>query len=253
MIPREDAPETCAETIHVTCGGESGSTSPRSPRDSSSTTCRSRSGGRASRRSRAGPPAISSPEQDRMIVDGSSWSGDGSAACARWPTSSNHNLAVSDFACSASRAGGGDRLDLRRSGLPAVPSLVAPDRPSPTRPTTRPVRRPRQPGQARLSRRLAGPPSRLRLSVTSRLAPVAAGPGSGPHRAQDGMSRGMRRRLSDGRAEVGVIVRPAPRQRTGDHPAGRAPGRAVAGRAARRRDAEAETVHVASGTTASRR
>ena len=24
VMPREDAPETCAETIHVTCGGEAG-------------------------------------------------------------------------------------------------------------------------------------------------------------------------------------------------------------------------------------
>ena len=24
MVPREDAPETCAETIHITCGGEAG-------------------------------------------------------------------------------------------------------------------------------------------------------------------------------------------------------------------------------------
>ena len=99
MIPREDAPETCAETIHVTCGGESGLhlsaiAMPLVVHDLPVTVWWP-----------GEPPLTSRPARDllagadRLIVDGSSWSGDGLGRLREMAhLVDTTDLAVSDFA-----------------------------------------------------------------------------------------------------------------------------------------------------------
>ena len=157
ILPREDAPETCAETIHVTCGGEAGRhlaaiATPLIVHDLPVTVWwpgepplveaagprPARGSGPAHRRwldlerRRAGPPARDGrpPRDDRP---------------GRQRLRAGPPVALAR----------GDRLDLRRPGLPAVPALAPPDRRD-----LRDARRDRrarvdQPGQAGLPRRLA--------------------------------------------------------------------------------------------------
>ena len=136
----------------------------------------------------------------------------------------------------------GDRLDLRRSGLPAVPALAAPDRGH-----LRHARRDRrarvdQPRQADLPRRLAGVATRAsRVVKPLPRSPVRRGlRSSAPGRRGRGkpaMGRGLAATLSDGRAEVGVVVRPVVSHDAARHDAaGRAARRAARLRAAGRRD-----------------
>jgi glucose-6-phosphate dehydrogenase assembly protein OpcA len=99
ILPRVDASETCAETIHLTCGGEAGRhldaiVAPLLIHDLPVTVWWPDE-----------PPFGSEPANDllamadRLVVDGSSWHGTGlaqlrrmAAAAERWP------IAVSDFA-----------------------------------------------------------------------------------------------------------------------------------------------------------
>src|SRR5262245_45973684 len=99
VVPREDAPETCAETIHITCGGEGGRhlaaiATPLVVHDL--------------------PVAVWWPGEplltrqparelldgaDRLIVDGSTWSGDGLTRLREMAELvDTSQLAVSDFA-----------------------------------------------------------------------------------------------------------------------------------------------------------
>ena len=99
ILPREDAPETCAETIHLTAGGEAGRhltaiVTPLIIHDLPVSVWWP-----------GEPPFGTRPAQDllaaadRLVVDGSTWSGDGLAKlrdmAALLETS---RLAVSDFA-----------------------------------------------------------------------------------------------------------------------------------------------------------
>src|SRR6188508_1568189 len=99
VVPREDAPETCAETIHITCGGEAGRhlsaiSTPLVVHDL--------------------PVAVWWPGEplltrqparellegaDLLIVDGSTWSGDGLTRLREMSELVDRtSLAVSDFA-----------------------------------------------------------------------------------------------------------------------------------------------------------
>jgi hypothetical protein len=209
MIPREDAPETCAETIHVTCGGESGLhlsaiAMPLVVHDLPVTVWWP-----------GEPPLTSRPARDllagadRLIVDGSSWSGDGLGRLREMAQLvETTELAVSDFAL------------LRQSRWrEAIASIF--DDPD-FLPFLRSLRRiavtysTHDETGAIGSTNLVKPvyhigwlASRLRLSVHKPLAPVAGqAPGQGRGAARPAMSRGMAATLSDGRGEVGVIVRP---------------------------------------------
>ncbi len=158
IVPREDAPETCAETIHVTCGGEAGLhlsaiATPLIIHDLPVTVWW------------PGEPPLSRPPArdllegaDRLVVDGSSWSGDGlarlreMAELARLDDARDQRLRARPPGALAR----GDRLDLRRPRLPALPAVAAADRGDVLDP-----RRDRragldQPRQAALPRRLAG-------------------------------------------------------------------------------------------------
>jgi glucose-6-phosphate dehydrogenase assembly protein OpcA len=99
VLPREDAPETCAETIHVTCGGESGRhlaaiATPLIIHDLPVTVWWP-----------GEPPLTTAAARDllatadRLVVDGSSWSGDGLARLTELAAlQESSRLVISDFA-----------------------------------------------------------------------------------------------------------------------------------------------------------
>ena len=219
MVPREDAPETCAETIHITCGGEAGRhlsaiATPLVVHDL--------------------PVAVWWPGEplltrqparellegaDRLIVDGSTWSGDGLTRLREMAeVADTTTLAVSDFA-----------LERQARWREAIASIFD-DRDF--LPYERYLRRVAvtysthddtgAPGSTNLVKPLyhvGWLASRLGLSVVKPLAPVAdrhwpggpqarsTGRGRGPAQ-RPVMSRGHTATLSDGRAEVSVVVRP---------------------------------------------
>jgi glucose-6-phosphate dehydrogenase assembly protein OpcA len=209
IVPREDAPETCAETIHVTCGGESGLhlsaiATPLIVHDLPVTVWWP---GEPPFTSRAARDLLGAA--DRLIVDGSSWSGDGLGRLREMAhLVETTDLAVSDFAL------------LRQSRWrEAIASIF--DDPD-FLPFLRSLRRiavtysTHDETGAHGSTNLVKPvyhigwlASRLRLSVHKPLAAVGGqAPGQTRGTARPALSRGMAATLSDGRGEVGVIVRP---------------------------------------------
>jgi hypothetical protein len=98
-MPRADAPETCAETIHLTCGGESGRhlgavVAPLLIHDLPVTVWW------------PDEPPFGSPQAegllamaDRLVVDGSTWHGTGLAQLGRMASAAERfPIAISDFA-----------------------------------------------------------------------------------------------------------------------------------------------------------
>jgi glucose-6-phosphate dehydrogenase assembly protein OpcA len=200
VLPREDAPETCAETIHVTCGGEAGHhlaaiSTPLIIHDLPVTVWWP-----------GEPPLTSRPAQDllatadRLIVDGSTWSGDGLTRLRQLASLQESSpLAISDFAlvrqsrwreAIASIFDDPDFLPYLRSlrrvavtygshdetGTPGLTNVVKP------------------------IYHIGWIASRLGLSVVRPLAPPAT---RGPAHGQ-----GLLATLSDGRAHVAVVARP---------------------------------------------
>ena len=99
VLPREDAPEICAEMIHVTCGGEAGRhlvaiATPLIIHDLPVTIWW------------PGEPPLATRQAhelldvaDRLVVDGSTWSGDGLDRLRELATLlGSRRLAISDFA-----------------------------------------------------------------------------------------------------------------------------------------------------------
>src|SRR5262245_57181965 len=216
ILPREDAPETCAETIHLTAGGEAGRhlsaiVTPLIIHDLP-----------VSGWWPGEPPLGSRPARDllaaadRLIVDGSTWSGDGLAKlrdmAALLETS---RLAVSDFAlvrqsrwreAIASIFDDPDFLPYLRS-LRRIAVTYSTHDETGALGTTNLVKPVYHVGW------LA---SRLKLSVSKPLAPMT-GPGQAATAARartahgsarPAMSRGVAATLSDGRSDVAVVVRP---------------------------------------------
>ncbi|MBA2700709.1 MAG: glucose-6-phosphate dehydrogenase assembly protein OpcA, partial [Chloroflexi bacterium] len=99
VLPREDAPETCAETIHLTVGGEAGRhlaavVTPLIIHDLPVTVWWP---GEPPFTSRTASDLLAGA--DRLVIDGSSWSGDGLARLAEMAALvDSTRLAVSDFA-----------------------------------------------------------------------------------------------------------------------------------------------------------
>ena len=216
ILPRPDAAETCAETIHVTCGGEAGRhlaaiATPLVIHDLPVTVWW------------PGEPQFSSvPAQellvpaDRLVVDASTWSGDGLARLREMASLlDTTSLAVSDFA-----------LVRQSRWREAIASTF--DDPE-FLPYLRSLRRiavtysTHDETGALSSTNLVKPiyhvgwlASRLDLSVSRPLAPNPGGSrpaGASSRAARAGsarppISRGLVATLSDGRAEVGVVVRP---------------------------------------------
>jgi glucose-6-phosphate dehydrogenase assembly protein OpcA len=216
IVPREDAPETCAETIHVTCGGEAGLhlaaiATPLIVHDLPVTVWWP-----------GEPPLMTRSARDlldgadRLIVDGSSWTGDGLARLremARLVETSD--LAVSDFALA--------RQSRWREAIASIfddqdflPYLRSLRRIAVTYSTHDETGAPGSTNLVKPVYHVGWLASRLGLSVHKPLAPVTGhghGHGHGAARAaRSVMSRGVAATLSDGRGEVAVVVRPVASQ-----------------------------------------
>jgi glucose-6-phosphate dehydrogenase assembly protein OpcA len=201
VLPREDAPETCAETIHLTCGGESGRhlaaiATPLIIHDLPVTVWWP---GEPAFRSRPAMDLLAGA--DRLIVDGSSWSGDGLDKLREMAgLLEKTRLAISDFA-----------LVRQARWREAIASTF--DDPD-FLPYLRHIRRiavtygthdeEGSPGSTNLVKpiyHVGWMASRLGLSVVRPLTPGRAG-------SRGAASRGMTATLSDGRSDVAVVVRP---------------------------------------------
>jgi len=215
VMPRPDAPETCAETINVTCGGESGRhlaaiATPLIIHDLPVTVWW------------PGEPPLTSPAArellagaDRFVVDGSTWSGDGLARLREMAMlQETSRLAVSDFA-----------LVRQSRWREAIASIF--DDPE-FLPYLRSLRRiaityathdeTGAPGSTNLVKpiyHVGWLASRLGLHVVRPLSVAGAGRvGAAAARSTRGsgtkptMGRGLVATLSDGRGEVAVVARP---------------------------------------------
>jgi glucose-6-phosphate dehydrogenase assembly protein OpcA len=221
VLPHEGAPETCAEMIHLTCGGESGHhlaaiATPLIIHDLPVTVWWP---GEPPLTSRAARDLFATA--DRLVVDGSTWSGDGLARLRELAElQESSRLAISDFA-----------LVRQSRWREAIASIF--DDPD-FLPYLRSLRRIAvtygthdeacAPGTANLVKPLyhvGWIASRLGLSVVKPLVPVVAGHGSASSSARAARSagarpvsgkpitgRGFSATLSDGRADVAVLVRP---------------------------------------------
>ena len=211
VLPREDAPEVCAEMIFLTAGGEAGRhlaalVAPLVVHDLPVTVWWPNE---PLFKSRQALDLLAAA--DRLVVDGSSWSGDGlDRLRALAELSTTTRIAISDFAL--------DRQSRWREAIACIfddPDFL---------PYLHSIRRIAvaysthdeggQLGMANIVKpvyHVAWLASRLGLAVKRPLGPVA---GSAPKRARPGGStkplvgRGLAATLSDGRAEVSVHVRP---------------------------------------------
>lgn len=216
ILPREDAPETCAETIHLTCGGESGRhlaaiATPLIIHDLPVTVWWP-----------GEPPFTSRVAQDllaaadRLVVDGSTWSGDGLARLRDMAALvGSTRLAISDFALV--------RQSRWREAIASTfddPDLL---------PYLRSIRRiavtygthdeTETPGSTNLVKpvyHIGWLASRLGLSVVKPLTPAAgrgrvaasSTRGRSSTRSRPTTGAGLLATLSDGRAKVAVVARP---------------------------------------------
>jgi glucose-6-phosphate dehydrogenase assembly protein OpcA len=220
VLPREDAPETCAETIHITCGGESGHhlaavATPLIVHDLPVTVWWP---GEPPLEGRAAKDLLATA--DRLVVDGSTWSGNGLARLRELAAlQESSRLAISDFA-----------LVRQSRWREAIASIF--DDPD-FLPYLRSLRRiavtygthdeTGAPGSTNLVKpiyHVGWIASRLGLSVIKPLAPA---PGHGavgatrrtaragaarPAGSKPVMGPGFAATLSDGRANVAVVARP---------------------------------------------
>jgi glucose-6-phosphate dehydrogenase assembly protein OpcA len=196
ILPREDAPETCAETIHLTAGGESGRhlgaiATPLIIHDLPVTVWWP---GEPPFTTRAAQELLAGA--DRLVVDGSTWTGDGLARLRDMAALlGTTRLAISDFAmvrqsrwreAIASTFDDPDFLPYLRSIRQIAVTYGTHDEME-------------APGSTNLVKpvyHVGWLASRLGLSVVKPLAPV------GSHRS------GLAATLSDGRAEIAVAIRP---------------------------------------------
>jgi Glucose-6-phosphate dehydrogenase subunit len=208
VLPREDAPETCAELIYLTVGGESGRhldavVAPLLIHDLPVTVWWP-----------GEPPLTGEPARDlldmadRLIVDGSGWSGDGLARLrdlARLCTGTR--IAVSDFALVRQyrwREAIASIFDLP-DFTPFVHSLR---RIAVTYGTHDPSGAPGSTNVVKPVYHVAWLASRLGLRVTRPLEPMAGATKSGGRAGGEAMARGLHALLRDGRHDVHVVVRP---------------------------------------------
>ena len=210
VMPVADAPETCAETIHLIAGGESGRhlvalVTPLIIHDLPVTVWWP---GETPFGTRATNDLFSAC--DRLVVDGSTWSGDGldrlgdMAACAEAT-----GIAVSDFAMM--------RQSRWREAIASIfddpdylPYLRSVRRISVTYGTHDETGAPGSTNIVKPVYHVAWLASRLGMHVLKPLAPVTASAKTTKTRsnAASAMDRGMAASLSDGRSPVAVVIRP---------------------------------------------
>jgi glucose-6-phosphate dehydrogenase assembly protein OpcA len=210
IMPREDAPETCAETIHLIAGGEAGRhlsalVTPLIVHDLPVTVWW------------PGEPLFASraaldlfDDADRLVVDGSTWNGDGLVKLAEMArVAETAKLAVSDFA-----------LVRQSRWREAIASIF--DDPD-YLPYLRSIRRiaityathdeTGAPGSTNIVKpvyHVAWLASRLGLHVRKPLAavPLTGAAAKSKPGGKPVLHRGMGATLSDGRSEVVVVIRP---------------------------------------------
>ena len=213
ILPREDAPETCAETIHLTAGGEAGRhlaaiVTPLIIHDLPVTVWWP---GEPPFGSRSAYDLLSGA--DRLVVDGSSWNGDGLERMREMAgLLGATRLSISDFAlirqsrwreAIASIFDDPDFMPYLRSLRRVAVTYATHDETGAAGSTNivKPIYH------------VAWLASRLGLTVVKPLSAVAERPaGSTRSRPAPGtrpsVGRGVAATLSDGRSEVAVVVRP---------------------------------------------
>jgi glucose-6-phosphate dehydrogenase assembly protein OpcA len=212
VLPRADAPETCAETIHLTVGGEAGRhlsaiVSPLIVHDLPVTVWWP-----------GEPPFTSRAAQDlfqhadRLVVDGSTWSGDGLARLAELAAiAETTRIAVSDF--------GQVRQSRWREAIASIfddpdylPYLRSLRRIAVTYGTRDETGAPGSTNVVKAIYHVAWLASRLGLNVVKPLTvantPAAKGGRRSASHGKAPMSKGLVATLSDGRGEVAVVLRP---------------------------------------------
>ena len=212
VLPREDAPETCAETIHLTAGGEAGRhlsaiVTPLIVHDLPVTVWWP---GEPPFSSRAAYDLLSGA--DRLVVDGSTWNGDGLERMREMAGLLDvTRLAISDFAMV--------RQSRWREAIASIfddpdflPYLRSLRRIAVTYATHDETGAPGSTNIVKPIYHVAWLASRLGLSVVKPLAAVAERPGASRSKPAPGgrpvVSRGMAATLSQGRGEVAVVLRP---------------------------------------------
>lgn len=213
VLPREDAPETCAETIHLTVGGEAGRhlsaiVTPLIIHDLPITVWWP---GEPPFGSRAAYDLLSGG--DRFVVDASSWSGDGLERLREMAgILEATRLSVSDFAMI--------RQSRWREAIASIfddpeflPYLRSLRRIAVTYATRDESGAPGSTNIVKPVYHVAWLASRLGLTVVKPLAAMAERSASASRSrptagARPPISRGMGATLSDGRSEVAVVIRP---------------------------------------------
>jgi len=209
VLPREDSPEICAEMVFLSAGGEAGRhlsalVTPLVVHDLPVTVWWPNE---PLFRSQATLDLLAAA--DRLVVDGSSWNGDGLDRLRDLAElASTTGIAISDFA-----------LDRQSRWREAIASIF--DDPDFT-PYLRSIRRiavtyathdeTGAPGSTNVVKpvyHVAWIASCLGLRVVKPLHPVAAPAGAAKRKAaKPQLARGLAAQLSDGRGDVAVVVRP---------------------------------------------
>jgi glucose-6-phosphate dehydrogenase assembly protein OpcA len=213
VLPRADAPETCAETIHLIAGGEGGRhlsaiVTPLIVHDLPVTIWWP---GEPPFTSRAALDLFE--EADRLVIDGSTWNGDGLARLTELASMADETgIAVSDFAQV--------RQSRWREAIASIfddpdylPYLWSLRRIAVTYGTRDETGAPGSTNVVKAVYHVAWLASRLGLHVKQPLT-VAPTPSSKSSRSSSAghgkapMSKGMVATLSDGHREVAVVLRP---------------------------------------------
>ncbi|HEX5149106.1 MAG TPA: glucose-6-phosphate dehydrogenase assembly protein OpcA [Candidatus Limnocylindrales bacterium] len=218
ILPREDAPETCAETIHVVCGGESGRhlaaiATPLIVHDLPVTVWW------------PGEPPFTSEAAgdllagaDRLVVDGSTWSGDGLARLRDMASLlDTTSLAITDFAL-ARQSRWREAIASTFDDPDFLPFLRSIRRIAVTYGTHAKTATPGSTNLVKPIYHVGWLASRLGLSVEKPLTAAAAhrrgSAGSAgartirPPGARSTTRSGLKATLSDGRADIAVMIRP---------------------------------------------
>ena len=214
ILPREDAPETCAETIHLTAGGEAGRhlsaiVAPLIIHDLPVTVWWP---GEPPFGSRAAYDLLSS--SDRLVVDASTWNGDGLERLREMAGMlESTRLAISDFALI--------RQSRWREAIASIfddpeflPYLRSLRRIAVTYATHDETGAPGSTNIVKPLYHVAWLASRVGLNVVKPLSVVAERSSASSSRSRPAaggrptIARGMAATLSDGRGEVAVVIRP---------------------------------------------
>ena len=217
IMPRPDAAETCAETILVTCGGEAGQhlsavATPLIIHDLPITVWWP-----------GEPPLKGKPARellagaDRLVVDGSTWSGDGLERLRQLADLvDSTRLAFSDFAL-ARQSRWREAIASTFDDMDFLPYLRSMRRIAVTYSTHDESGAPGSTNLVKPIYHVGWLASRLELSVVKPLTPFGGPPrptgAAATRSARSGsvrpaIHRGLVATLSDGRGEVAVVVRP---------------------------------------------